>query len=615
MADGRYLYRLEGLTSSSRYTQNAVRLPGNNVFLCSLECRQVLFVLLQGTMCACSGTSPEILPVSGKIFRCPGTFDDNCGTVSTYAVYRNLLAGVVEWSNLVEKSRYHGTKAFLCRHPPLTSNRPAVQLMAEVDSTSKKGYICNGTVFNVGTSHIQHLWAEHPETSRLTWRQAQEACMNKGRELMTLSRDSKDCVAEAEKEMKEGRSYWVGLTRQNKVRWLDGTAVQTAVGYHHHGQSACLTMSMNGSSPTFTFESCTSNRLQVLCEKDTEIHRQTFTHDTEGNHIITRQATNENDYSGTVSILIGVLVVLCLLSAVLVAFLCNRKKWLPQKSPTKRESQAPDGSPTDTRNPGPEGFQTSTLRRVPETPEDSCSRDALGYATVNKGKQTRPPTTGSEKPSINSGSVEYTEVGFSDDSADDSQPHRAIPVSDAPLTLMPTPSRRTTLPRDGTALTANARERGFSSVKILDPRLDSSQSSVTGSDDAYSVLGYRKSIEKAWTGLKQTSYSHVMVNNPKTRLSRSGNPVQADDDYDFASHGQTARVRCLDNDYDHTKAETDDADYDLMNHSVSTRVPCIDNDYDHTKPVAEPRVRRSRSNPHTTRILLALPKKSNESEV
>ena len=38
-------------------------------------------------------TSPELLPVSGNISRCPGTYGDFCGTVSAYSVYRNCKYG------------------------------------------------------------------------------------------------------------------------------------------------------------------------------------------------------------------------------------------------------------------------------------------------------------------------------------------------------------------------------------------------------------------------------------------------------------------------------------------------------------------------------------------
>ena len=82
----------------------------------------------------------------------------------------------------------------------------------------------SGTVRQVGSQHIKHLWAEHPPTSSKTWRNAQSACMNSGRQLMTLSRDISTCLPEVEKELNRGQSYWVGLSRHNVSLWLDGTA-------------------------------------------------------------------------------------------------------------------------------------------------------------------------------------------------------------------------------------------------------------------------------------------------------------------------------------------------------------------------------------------------------
>lgn len=46
-ADNTSLYQLLGLTVSERYKKNAFRVPGNNVFLCSLNCPQPSFILLQ----------------------------------------------------------------------------------------------------------------------------------------------------------------------------------------------------------------------------------------------------------------------------------------------------------------------------------------------------------------------------------------------------------------------------------------------------------------------------------------------------------------------------------------------------------------------------------------
>lgn len=223
---------------------------------------------------------------------------------------------------------------------------------------------------------------------------------------------------------------------------------------------------MTSTGPIFTFESCSGAMNPVLCEKDTDVHVSTFTHDAQGNHIA-REVADVNDYSMTVAVLISALVILTLLSVILGVFLWNRNAWIPRKSwplqPSGEHSctGVPDpnaesvkcltckasaktkinffNSPKTSRKmSNREKKNEGNVQATPEAPFDTkvapyCDVNA-SYAVVNKsGKRNatntaanahRPPTIGSDSdphtcPSTSglsaSGSVvEYTEVVLSD---------------------------------------------------------------------------------------------------------------------------------------------------------------------------------------------------------
>ncbi|KAL8621748.1 hypothetical protein ACOMHN_061883 [Nucella lapillus] len=551
--NGQYLFQLVGMVSSRGLSVSAVRLPGNNAFLCSLHCRQVSFVLLQGNKCACLKTRPKALPVSDKLKRCPGTFEEYCGTNAAYTVYKNMLAKTVKWASLVDKARYHGNMAYLYRSP--LSDHPQVTLGAEDDPMDRKGYVCNSTVYATGPRHTQHLWVAHAQTAAMTWQEALVACMNEGRQLMMLSRDARSCVQEVEGELQKGQSYWVGLSRRNEALWLDGTPVKTSISNLHKGQAACLTMTLTSKTPTFTFESCSGLRLPILCERDSNSGLHAFTHDAHGNHIDTDKETGHlNDYSETISVLVAVLVILTLLSAVLVLLLYHRDKWIPKKSPRSKKKSSrgktatapPANSTAKFQNKESDIFITGGashaghqhMRTQHVTGDELHNHGATNYdAAANTGKQTLSPLTGGNDFRPTSASLDYTEVTLPGEESS-SQHDQGVRVSSV--------RKSHTVPA---ALNLTERKH-TSSVRVLDYQMDSSQSSITGSDEAYSVLGYRRSIQNAWSNVRRSAYAHVMINRP----------METDDDnqstlYDIAPHLRPPRVRCIDNDYDHTNPE------------------------------------------------------------
>nr|KAG5703756.1 hypothetical protein BaRGS_009554 [Batillaria attramentaria] len=565
-----------------------IRIPGNNVFLCALECHNSRFVMLQGNSCGCAKSPPDLLPTSGQLptfstnsrLRCPGTYDQICGTVSTYSVYRSMLPESVRWAKLVERPRYGGRKAFLYKPRPISMDG-SLLLMAEANWTSKMGYICNGTSRPVpGPTHNRHIWAHHSPAARETWRNACNMCVRNGSQLLMLSRDDDDCIQEIQEQMEEGQGYWVALSRQNVSLWLDGTPMREPAIYHDHGQAGCLVMSLKQGDPTFTFESCTGIQLQVLCEKDSRIHLETFTHDDIGNHVTAARRTSgvDNTYSTTVSALIAVLVLLSFLSVVLVVCLCNRDRFLPRRKVKRRPAndstngeREPVASPPDETPPGhvltegesdaPENNRSEreSLQTHPKTPGNSyCPRDSLGYTVVTKGRQIRPPTTTAgcggdnasrssqtSRSSPTSRSVEYTEVCVSDvnhDSPDQEEEEQKYQDD-----LNKSRSR-------AAALRAESKD------------------TVAGSEDTtYSVLSYRRAIQRAWVGLKRTAaYAHVIVRRPK-----KGDET---DDTSHAASGGDVGV------YDVTQP-------------VAPRVPCIDNVYDHTEPQHKVRTPTARVTP------------------
>lgn len=180
--------------------------------------------------------------------------------------------------------------------------------------------------------------------------------------------------------------------------------------------------------------------------------------------------------------------------------------------------------------------------------------------------------------------MEYTEVCFSDDSCDECKPGLTAPENRARVSPAVSPQRKSEL------------AGRLSSLRMLDYRIDSSQSSVTGSDDAYSVLNYRKAIQRAWKGLKRSAYSHVMImsrhadgtiNGPKTAGS-----VEAAAGIDDVNVYDVARTR-----------------------KPPRGMRCIDNDYDHAEPRPDQKSRCQARNARITRIMLAHPNAGNESEV
>ena len=74
--------------------------------------------------------------------RVTSSSSSSSSSLSRVCVFWSVLADTVRWSSLVERSRYYGTRAFL--HRSQLSDGPAVKLMAEVNPTARKGYICNG---------------------------------------------------------------------------------------------------------------------------------------------------------------------------------------------------------------------------------------------------------------------------------------------------------------------------------------------------------------------------------------------------------------------------------------------------------------------------------------
>lgn len=179
---------------------------------------------------------------------------------------------------------------------------------------------------------------------------------------------------------------------------------------------------------------------------------------------------------------------------------------------------------------------------LPVTGSSTCSssaRDAYGYATVNKSKQTQrsvPP--GSSIPDSKSplslsltsyngeAGVEYMQVVFP--GSLDKQQH-APPPSHPPQQQQQPPPELSQGQRPG---------------------------SITSSEDAYSVLSYRRAIQRAWTGLKRTAYAHVVVRRPRTEQATckiAGRAGVDNDDAGAYDEAQPASIRvlCIDNLYDH----------------------------------------------------------------
>lgn len=273
---------------------------------------------------------------------------------------------------------------------------------------------------------------------------------------------------------------------------------------------------------------------------------------------------------------------------------------MPQKSSSSRPKPPSLSAANGTAEGDDESISIGTspkkahesLRNTSENSSSCAQRDAMGYAIVTKGKpQTRPPPTGSDKPSAASGSVEYTDVCISDDSGDGpAMPPESGGGAGVSLPVF--------LP-EGTPPEVAGEGRRLSSLRMLDYRIDSSQSSVTGSDEAYSVLNYRRAIQRAWKGLKRSAYSHVMVTSRHADVTKANGPKTA---------GRHERP-----------AENDDVNvYDVARTRKPPRgVRCIDNDYDHAEPrTPNKRPRSQTQNARQTRILLAAqPNEGNESEV
>ena len=272
---------------------------------------------------------------------------------------------------------------------------------------------------------------------------------------------------------------------------------------------------------------------------------------------------------------------------------------MPQKSSSSRRKPPSLSAANGTAEVDDESISIGTspkkahesLRNTSENSSPCAQRDAMGYAIVTKGKpQTRPPPTGSDKPSAASGSVEYTEVCISDDSGDGP----AMPPESGGGAGVSLP----VFWPEGTPPEVAGEGRRLSSLRMLDYRIDSSQSSITGSDEAYSVLNYRRAIQRAWKGLKRSAYSHVMVTSRHADVTTANGPKTA---------GRQERP-----------AENDDVNvYDVARTRKPPRgVRCIDNDYDHAEPrTPDKRPRSQTQNARQTRIMLAQPNECNESEV
>lgn len=579
-ANGGYLYQLMGFTSSVPDYQT-FRIPGNNVFLCALECDNVPYVLLQGNNCGCMKNSPDLLPTSGQVpilsktlrLRCPSTYDQICGTVSTFSVYRNTLPDSVRWANLVEQQRYYGRNAFLYKQH-ISLDKP-LQLMAEANWTAKMGYICNGS--SLETPHVfhgKHIWAEHSPDKRETWRNARNVCMRDGRQLLTLLHEDDACVPDLEKELEVGQGYWVALSRLNVSLWLDGTPMRESATYHQHGQAGCLAMSLKDGEPTFTFESCTGIQLQVLCEKDTKIHMETFTHDESGNHMATGRTDGASDaYTRTVSALVAVLVTLSVLSLVLIVCLCNRNRFLPPSRKTKPLTGRPmnhrnsaikqaeayppiEVSIVDKESACPLGTDLPRPHaRTDVQTSNTFSPDSLGYAVVAKGRQTRLPPVGSDDTSTisqTSKSTDYTEVCVAAESSPDVNRLAHVTTGTVHSTdgCMNKGVKKT---RDNHQTHGNVHTIRPAVLRAAESK---EKISIAGSEDTtYSVLSYRRAIQKAWVGLKRTAaYAHVIVRRPKKDESDDTTHTQSGDvgAYDV-TQPIAQRVRCIDNVYDHTE--------------------------------------------------------------
>ncbi|XP_041379370.1 uncharacterized protein LOC121392031, partial [Gigantopelta aegis] len=205
-----------GSLNVSGYEDTLNIINANDPYLCHKLCSNGN-VGLQGRYCYClrHKITPSVTH-SGNI-RCPGSFDQYCGDENSMTVY-----DVDAPQNLTFDHHNQPTCGYL--YTETDDNDYIYKLTFTRNCENKFYYACPKTALDSNNRECDHNVCI--STNKATWRHAMNTCKNKLFKLTTdVMKHLQTVISNSNgwNWWSNTKLYWIGLTRNRKCKWINGT--------------------------------------------------------------------------------------------------------------------------------------------------------------------------------------------------------------------------------------------------------------------------------------------------------------------------------------------------------------------------------------------------------
>ncbi|XP_041372378.1 uncharacterized protein LOC121385675 isoform X2 [Gigantopelta aegis] len=378
--DNTTLLTLKGSLDVSLITDWDYTLDANEPYLCYETCDGGP-VGLQGQYCYCLDETVNV-STHVKEIRCPGSFNQYCGSELKVSVYDIDIPGRVSFTPSTDANC-----GYVYYYYGYDGNMLGLSLG---DCNTRKYYACPGDDFYYRGSKICNHGSQRVcvSTYKSTWRNAMSECNNK---LVKLKNEvMPDLLNLTSRTGNYKKSYWIGLLRYRTPKWIDGFQFSEDVhGSNRLKSLACVAMYKSYYSGNIYYErtSCWS-RLPAICQiykskptpvptpptttmPTTRTHRLPATTSSyvsqhtattlpaqkwDGTSETHRQVGSERDSGGLVAgIVVGVLVLLVLAGVIVLVWMKRKNRFCFQSD--KMDSPRRTASPIHATSSVPNNYE------------------------------------------------------------------------------------------------------------------------------------------------------------------------------------------------------------------------------------------------------------------
>ncbi|XP_041372121.1 uncharacterized protein LOC121385488 [Gigantopelta aegis] len=252
-----YVY-VGDLNSTTLTRPHYFTVPDNNPTSCDKQCAMMTpFIGLQATMCLCLHTvnrSDLTTTPGSRMYKCPGSFLETCGSPDYISVYKNELSPLdfVSWRPSTEG---------MCGFIKYNNNFKHFHLETDECST-ERSLLCTRTDNSTSPDCRGSVCVKRDS---MNWADASRVCS-----LVSITKSNESDLKSLVEHMP---SCWIGLRRSRQWVWLDGGNVKASViNGSGHDSRECLISSTDWATNRYSAASCTK-RLPAICVKYPEAQK------------------------------------------------------------------------------------------------------------------------------------------------------------------------------------------------------------------------------------------------------------------------------------------------------------------------------------------------------